>query len=123
MTLREARCAYSVCIAELILYVVCLGKDYAIALDEGTDRLTIKDPTSDHMANSLHHIGLAQDLLLYRKGVYLTSSAEYAFMGQFWKELGIKRNLPLVWGGDFLAADGTPKPDGNHFSLGWQGSR
>jgi len=113
MTLRQARCAFSICVAELILYAVSQG--YEIALDEGTERLTEKDPTSDHKTGSLHHIGLAQDLLLYLKGVYLTDTPSYAFLGQFWQELGIKKGLPLAWGGDFN--------DGNHFSLAWQGRK
>ena len=113
MTLREARCAYSVCVAELVLYAVSQG--YEAALDEGTERLTAKDTMSDHMKGSLHHAGLAQDLLLYLKGVYLTKSEDYAFLGRFWKELGVKKGLHLTWGGDFA------KPDGNHFSLSWNG--
>ena len=119
MTLREARCAYSVCVAELVLYAVSQG--YEAALDEGTERITDKDPTSDHMKGSLHHLGLAQDLLLYLKGVYLTETAQYQFLGLFWKELGVKKGLPLAWGGDFLDKNGRPKPDGNHVSLSWMG--
>jgi len=119
MTLREARCAFSVCVAEAILYVVSQG--YEVALDEGTERLTDKDPTSDHKKGSLHHLGLAQDLLLYRNGAYLRLSEEYAFLGVFWKELGIKKGLNLTWGGDFKNEKGEPKPDGNHISLSWNG--
>ena len=113
MTLRQARCAYSICVAELVLYAVSQG--YEVALDEGTERITEKDPTSDHRKGSLHHLGLAQDLLLYLKGVYLRDSAQYLFLGQFWKELGVKKGLNLTWGGDFTS------PDGNHFSMGWNG--
>jgi len=112
-TLRQARCAYSICVAELVLYAVAQG--YEVALDEGTERLTEKDPTSDHMKGSLHHLGLAQDLLLYKNGVYLTQTDQYLPLGQFWKELGVKKGLPLTWGGDFKS------PDGNHFSLSWNG--
>ena len=113
MTLRQARCAFSVCVAEAILYIVSQG--YEVALDGGTERLTEKDPTSDHMKNSCHHVGLAQDLLLYRNGVYLTQTHEYEALGLYWEELGRKRGLPLAWGGRFN--------DGNHFSLAWQGRK
>ena len=115
MTLRQARCAFSVCVAETILYLITQG--YEVALDEGTERLTEKDPTSDHSPNSLHHLGLAQDVLLYLNGVYLTQTEQYAVLGSFWKDLGVKKSLPLAWGGDF-----THK-DGNHISLAWQGRK
>ena len=88
---------------------------FEVALDEGTERITAKDPTSDHSPNSLHHLGLAQDVLLYRNGIYLTSTEQYLFLGAFWKSLGIQKKLPLAWGGDFKNADG------NHFSFAWQG--
>jgi hypothetical protein len=69
------------------------------------------------MKDSLHHLGLAQDLLLYSKGVYLTDSTKYRFLGQFWKDLGVKKGLKLTWGGEFT------HPDGNHFSLSWNGRK
>lgn len=113
MTLRQARCAFSVCIAELILYVVSQG--YEIALDEGLDRITAQDPTSDHMKNSLHNIGLAQDILLYKDGNYLTQTNDHKILGEFWELLGVKKDLPLAWGGRFN--------DGNHYSLAWGGKK
>ena len=121
MKLSTARCAFSVCIAELVLHAVSLGFD--VALDEGTVHITPKNPTGNHMRLSVHYDGLAQDVLLYRKGVYLTSSTDYAVLGSFWKELGVKKGIPLTWGGDFKASDGKPKPDGNHFSYEWEGRK
>ena len=116
LTLRQTRCAFAVCVAELVHYAISQG--YEIALDEGTERLTDKDLTSDHRKDSLHHLGLAQDVLLYFKGTYLTRTEEYAVLGSFWKELGVKKDLNLTWGGDFIHT-----PDGNHFSLSWQGRK
>ena len=113
MTLREARCKFSSALASLILQAEALG--YEIALDEGMERLTAKDPTSDHMPGSLHHSGLAQDVLLYLNGEYLTRTEDYTALGEFWEGLGKTLNLPLAWGGRF-----THK-DGNHFSLTWGG--
>lgn len=113
MTLRQARCAFSVCVAELVLYAVSLGHE--VALDEGTERLTEKDPTSDHMLNSLHHVGLAQDVLLYINGVYANKTEAYAPLGEYWENLGKTKNLPLAWGGRFN--------DGNHFSMAWAGRK
>lgn len=66
------------------------------------------------IANSLHILGLAMDLHLYKDGVYLTDSAAYKPLGDFWKTL----DPDCAWGGDF-----TSRVDGNHFSLSWGGIR
>lgn len=113
MSLRQARCDFSRCLADLIIHATELG--YEAAFDEVTERITEKDPTSDHMKGSLHHIGLAGDVLLYKDGKYLTSTEEYLPLGTFWESLGITRNLPLRWGGRFK--------DGNHFSYEWGGKK
>lgn len=113
MTLREARCAFTQCLAELVLLAKTLG--YEVAFDEVTERITEKDPTSDHMKNSLHHIGLAGDLLIYKDGKYLTSTEEYTLLGTEWEQMGVRKDLPLRWGGRFK--------DGNHFSLEWGGRK
>jgi hypothetical protein len=110
MTLRQARCAFTTAIARLILHANDLG--YEAAFDEVTERLTEKDPTSDHMPNSLHHIGLAADILLYKDGKYLSRTEDYEPLGLWWEEYGKTAKLPLAWGGRFK--------DGNHFSLAWE---
>jgi len=115
ITLRVARCRFTQGIAYIIGVALALG--FEIALDEGMDRITPKDPTSDHMPNSLHLIGLAQDLDLYKEGKYLMDTLEYTQLGEAWEALGRSRNWPLAWGGRFS------KPDGNHFSWEWQGRR
>jgi hypothetical protein len=111
MKLSEARCAFSVCLAELVLAAYALG--YGVAFDEVTEHVTAKDPTSDHKPNSNHHVGLAGDLILYRDGVYLTDTADYEPVGLIWEQMGKLKGLDLVWGGRFA------KRDGNHFSLKW----
>jgi D-alanyl-D-alanine carboxypeptidase-like protein len=113
LTLREARVAFTLAFAELTLQACKLGLE--AAFDEVTERITAKDPTSDHMPTSVHHIGLAGDLILYRNGVYLTATEQYKPLGELWERMGVERGLPLVWGGRFTSQDG------NHFSLGWQG--
>lgn len=115
LTLREARCLFSRGLAELVLRAGDLG--FEIAFDEITERVTEKDPTSDHMPNSLHHLGLAADLLLYKDGRYLTSSADYTALGEMWEQMGKDRNVEFTWGGRFK------NRDGNHFSLAWQGRK
>lgn len=113
LTLRTARVAFSLAIARLILHAESLG--YELALAEGMDRVTEKDPTSDHMKGSLHDIGLAQDLDLYFKGIYMSNTEDHSPLGMWWKDYGVENGLPLAWGGDFA------KPDGNHYSLSWKG--
>jgi len=113
MTLREARCRFTHCLSLLVLKAETLG--YEAAFGEGMDRLTVKDPTSDHMPNSLHHLGLAQDIDLYKDGVWCTKTEDHTLLGLYWEELGVELNLPLAWGGRFN--------DGNHYSLQWQGRR
>jgi hypothetical protein len=113
MTLREARCAFTRALADLVSWAFTQG--YEAAFDEVTERVTEKDPTSDHMKGSLHHSGLAGDILLYKDGRYLSETAEYLPLGEYWEALGKRLNLPLAWGGRFN--------DGNHFSMAWGGRK
>jgi hypothetical protein len=115
MTLRQARCQFTRALASLIIHATALG--YEVALDEVTEHLTKKDPTSDHMPNSLHHIGLAADLNLYKDGVYLDMTIDHEPLGIWWEKLGDTLELPLCWGGRFR------QPDGNHYSLAWLGRK
>jgi hypothetical protein len=65
------------------------------------------------ITNSLHLVGLAIDLNLFREGVYLTTTEDHRPLGAFWKSLA----PDACWGGDFK------KPDGNHYSLSWEGRK
>lgn len=119
MQLQQARCLFTECLADLVIYATqTLG--WNVAFDEGMERLTDKDPTSDHMKGSLHHVGLAQDLLLFIDNVYQKNSEAYLPLGEYWEQLGRTRWIPLRWGGRFMK-DGVPAPDGNHFSFEWNG--
>lgn len=62
-----------------------------------------------HMSGSLHFIGLAKDFELFKDGVYLTRTEDYATLGTFWESLG------NTWGGRF--------GDGNHFSISHEGKK
>jgi hypothetical protein len=63
--------------------------------------------TGKGIVNSLHCERLAIDLNLFRHGKYLTDSADYKPLGEFWESLG----ADCAWGGRFT------RPDGNHFSI------
>lgn len=71
------------------------------------------------IARSLHIDRLAIDLNLFKDGWWLKDSQHHADLGAYWKTLH-----PLCrWGGDFKDAQGKPKPDGNHYSLEYQGRK
>lgn len=58
--------------------------------------------------NSLHTQRLAIDLNLFVSGQYVTDTASYAPLGEYWKSL----DVGCCWGGEF-----KPRADGNHFAL------
>ena len=62
-----------------------------------------------HRPKSLHKIGLAIDLHLFKNGRYLRATADHRPLGEFWEQLGGS------WGGRF--------DDGNHYSLEYDGRR
>lgn len=103
MTLREARVLFTKFSVQLVAKMFCDG--YEAAWDEVTERITPKDPTSDHMKGSLHHNGLAADVLLYKDGVYLTKTEDHTAFGEYWESL----HPHCKWGGHFR--------DGNHYSF------
>lgn len=69
--------------------------------------------------NSLHIDKLANDLTLVKDGKVLTRSEDYAEAGKIWKSM----DTLCWWGGDNKRKDGTPKPDGNHFSTMFMGRK
>lgn len=109
MTLGQARCAYSKALIQCLAHVDTLG--LAFAFDQGK----VPSEGSVHMPGSLHVVGLATDILLYRDGVYLTETEDYRSLGEYWETLGTTLGLDLVWGGRFSHSDG------NHFSMKWAG--
>lgn len=98
--LREKRVKFTTGIALLIDFITMMDYECAIAPDGET-----------HMKGSLHFNGLAKDFAIYKNGKYLTKTEDYKFAGGFWKLL----HTDFRWGGDFKA------PDGNHFSITYQG--
>ncbi|MFA5584622.1 MAG: hypothetical protein WDA09_10450, partial [Bacteriovoracaceae bacterium] len=76
------------------------------------DRRTEKDPSTDHMKNSLHEIGLAQDIDLYDStGKWLKYTEDHLVSGLVWE----KRHELCCWGGRF--------GDGNHYSFAHLGRK
>lgn len=102
MNLREARVRFTSLLCVLVRRMQEAG--YEAAFAEGMDRKTKKDPTSDHMKNSLHELGLAQDIDLYFNGKYQDKSEHHGVFGNHWEGL----DAYCKWGGRF--------GDGNHYS-------
>ena len=68
-------------------------------------------------ATSAHKQRLAVDLNLFKDGKYLTETADYKTMGDYWKAL----NNSNVWGGDIDFDNDGFGDDGNHFSRRYGG--
>jgi len=60
---------------------------------------------------SLHPLRLAVDLNLFQAGRWLTATQDHRPLGEWWERL----YPDCRWGGRF------PKPDGNHYSIAWEG--
>ena len=104
--LHKARVEYTRLISELVLWIISQGYEVMFG-QEGLK----------HMIGSLHYMGLADDLLLFKDEVYLTKTEDYQFAGDKWKSMGTN----CRWGGDFRDSNGKAKPDGNHFSYTFGG--
>lgn len=65
----------------------------------------LNNSNSRGIRNSLHQLGVAGDLLLFKDGKYLTKSEDYRALGEWWESLGEDHR----WGGRF--------DDGDHFSI------
>ena len=118
MRLSEARCLFSYYLSNLLLEMFKAG--YWACFDEVTERLTTRDPTSDHMAGSVHHLGLGGDVNLYSRGedgslTYLDTTEAHRMFGEIWEAWAEATSYPLRWGGRF--------GDGNHYSWEWEGRK
>jgi hypothetical protein len=109
MKLLDLQFKFTRLVADLIEYAYENG--YTMTLGEGYD-----DDGHGHMVGSLHYIRMAQDINLFKNGVYLTNSKDYKLIGNYWKSLSGK-DYTCAWGGDFK------KPDGNHFSIAFNGKK
>lgn len=107
MTLNEKQQRFAVAVARLILKADEMG--YAVTFGEAyrtPEQAKLNAQKGSGIANSLHTQRLAVDLQLFKDGVYLTESAGYKPLGEWWELYGDE----CCWGGRFTRADG------NHFS-------
>lgn len=115
MTLREKQSIFVFKVAELIVHARWLGYELtfgdAYRSKEEAARLA---KLGVGIKTSLHCQRLAIDLNLFKKGVLLTKSEEYAPLGIWWeKQSPEDDSYECCWGGRFK--------DGNHFSIGHGG--
>lgn len=107
MKLSEKRCLFTQLICEHVLWFneTFASEGLRMAFDEGMDRKTTKDPTSDHMNHSNHEIGLAQDIVIYKGGIPQDKTEHHRLSGEKWES----RHELCRWGGRF--------GDGGHYSF------
>ena len=67
--------------------------------------------TGRGISRSLHIDRLAIDINLFKDGQYLDATEAHRPLGEWWEQ----QDPDCRWGGRF------PRPDGNHYSLAWEG--
>lgn len=115
MTLRAKRVAFTRMVARLIEEADVLG--YEIALNEvlrSQAQAIANAAAGTGIKASLHLIGLAVDVALYRGTEYLTKSDDYCQLGEWWERQSTEA-YTLCWGGRF--------GDGNHYSMMHEGRK
>lgn len=112
MTLGEAQRKFVPMVGQLIAFAYKSGFELTFGEAYRTpEQAALNAKTGAGISNSLHTKRLAVDLNLFVNGVYQTDSASYQPLGLYWEGIG------GAWGGRFS------KPDGNHFSLAFEGVR
>jgi hypothetical protein len=89
-------------ISRLVLHMIEKGYEPRFAPDH-----------CNHMTGSLHYIGLAKDINLFKNGVFLTKTEDHKEFGDYWKTLDTEN----CWGGDFTNKDGC------HYSIKYGGKK
>lgn len=141
MNLREARCLFSANICKLIQKINASGYEAAfgevLRSDEQAAINALKEDGRAHLAQkleefpefhtlaiavsnngkgngillSVHRLGLAVDLILYKDGVWCQDAKDYEQFGKWWEE----SHQLARWGGRFQ--------DPAHFSFVWEGRK
>ena len=112
MTLGQKQRKFTLMVARLIQWTYANG--YELTFGEAyrtPEQAALNAKKGSGIANSLHTMRLAIDLNLFVDGIYQSRSEAYEPLGKHWESMG------GAWGGRFS------RPDGNHFSLEWNGIR
>lgn len=112
MTLGEQQRLFGRLLGQLLVHIYEQG--YEVSVDWGYRPPEIAAYYADlgiGIRSSLHTVKLAQDLNLFKDGVWLRNTEDHRVFGEWWETLH-----PLCrWGGRF--------GDGNHYSLEWGGRK
>lgn len=109
-TLRQKQSRFVLMVAGLIEYAYSLGYEMTFAeAYRSPEQAALNAKSGKGIANSLHTQRLAIDLNLFLGGEWMETTADHELLGVWWESMG------GTWGGRFS------KPDGNHYSLEWQG--
>ncbi len=109
MTLGEKQRLFVRLVGELIRFAYASGYELTFGdAYRSPEQAKANAAAGSGIANSLHTQRLAIDLNLFKDGIYVTDSAAYKPLGDFWKGL----DAGCCWGGDFVT-----RADGNHFSI------
>lgn len=101
VTLGEKRCLFTSMLARLIKYANEAG--YGVNLECGKCYLT-----GHHRKNSLHYLGLAADLNIYKNGEWLPDGTGHDVLHDYWDSIGGAKRIP---------------GDSNHYSIEHEGRR
>lgn len=115
MTLREKQSVFATLAAKLILRANEMG--YAVTLGEAwrsPEEAARLAALGKGIKASLHTSRLAIDLNLFQNGQYVTDSASYRQLGEWWETHSFE-GIECCWGGRFN--------DGNHFSIAHGGRK
>lgn len=118
MNLRQKRVAFTRMVARLIDEADLLG--FEIALNEvlrSQAAALANAKAGIGIKNSLHLVGLAVDVALYKDGHYLTRTEDYKPLGTWWTRQSTD-GFRLCWGGNFMTLK-----DGSHFSVEHEGRK
>lgn len=112
MTLRERQSLFVQLVGKLIEHAYSQG--YALTFGEAwrtPEQAALNAKSGKGISRSLHIERLAIDLNLFRDGKFLSDSESHKPLGEFWESL----HPDCRWGGRFT------RPDGNHYSMTYQG--
>lgn len=106
MTLRQKQSIFLFLVARLIIFANENG--YELTFGEAyrtPEQAALNAKKGIGIENSLHIKRLAIDLNLFKDGIYLSSSENHRFLGEWWEQ----QHMNCRWGGRWK--------DGNHYEF------